>query len=134
MNSQRTIIVSIFLGLAPLLIGCGKGKGVERLPLHGTVTLANGERPSGSISFLPAKGQSGPSATAKLANGSYQFDRSNGPAAGPHTVKVKRIVPRSSVMESLAKKQPIAKTQSEWTSSADVANDGQYLQDFDLKD
>ena len=85
------IVVSIFLGLAPLLGGCGK-KGVERLPLHGTVTVASGEKVNGSITFRPADGR-GPSANVKLAEGSYQFDRKNGPAAGPHIVIVKRGLP-----------------------------------------
>ena len=65
------------------LAGCGQGKGVERLPVHGTVTLSSGEKLSGSITFLPAKGQLGPAATTKLAEGSYKFDRSNGPRRAP---------------------------------------------------
>ena len=107
---------------------------MERLPVHGTVTLASGEKLSGSITFLPARGRLGPAATTKLAEGRYKFDRHNGPAAGPQTVIVKRVVPRSNVLDSLAKKQPIAKTKGEWTQSAEVSDDGQYLHNFTLED
>ena len=102
--------------------------------MHGTVTIANGERLSGSITFLPDKGQRGPAATTGLVEGSYKFDRSNGPSAGPHTVLMKRIVPRSRIPEPHVSKQTIAITKAEWTTSADVADDGQYLHDFSLKD
>src|SRR5437016_13607117 len=87
--------------LWPLLIwgaaltGCGGSSSVERLPVHGTVALAGGETISGSISFVPAKGASGPAATVSLIDGEYQFDRSNGPGAGPHQVIVQRVIPKS---------------------------------------
>jgi len=107
---------------------------VERLPVHGTVTLVSGEKLSGAITFLPAEGRTGPAATAKLTKGSYKFDRSNGPTAGPQTVIIKKIVPRSSTLKSLADKQPIPITKAVWTQSADVSDDGHYLHDFTLED
>lgn len=134
LSSHRAIVSSILLGLAPLLVGCGRGKVVERFPVHGTVRLANGERLSGSITFLPAKGRPGPGATTALVEGSYRFDRSNGPVAGPQTVIVKRIVPRSRVPELPTDKQSAQTANSEWTESTDVSDDGQYLHDFTLKD
>jgi len=96
--------------------------------------LANGEKLSGSITFLPATGQPGPAATTKLAEGSYQFNRSNGPTVGPHVLIVKRIVPRSRIPELAADKQAVEERKVEWTESADLLDDGQYLQDFTLKD
>ncbi len=130
LNSHRATVVLILLGLLPLLAGCGRGKRVERLPVHGTVTLSNGEKPSGSITFLPAKGQLGPAATTKLAEGSYKFDRSNGPAAGPQTVIVKRVVSRSRIPD----KKPLSKVKAEWTEAANVSDDGQYLHNFTLEE
>jgi len=156
-NSHRTVVVSILLGLAPFLAGCGKKNNVERLPVHGTVTLANGERFNGSITFRPANGRPGPAATTKLADGSYEFDRSNGPTAGPQTVIVMRIVPRADVLQALASQSSAAqhsasrtpptrpagkpatprettpKANAEWTDAADVPADGQFLCDFKLK-
>ena len=143
------------MGLATLLFGCGR-KGLDRLPVHGTVTFANGEKPDCSIMFKPAKGQPGPSATTKVVNGNYQFDRSNGPTAGPHTVIVTRIVHRSfqpladkkaaaekkaaADKKATANKKTVADNKAgpdektEWTESADIGDDGRYLQDFTLKD
>jgi len=133
-NSYRTIVVSILLGLALLFVGCGRGKAVQRLPVYGTVTLANGEKLNGSITFRPAKGSTGPAATTKLADGSYKFDRSNGPTAGSQTVIVKRVVSRSDALQLLGKKQPVTKTKTEWIQSAEVSDDGRYLHDFTLED
>ena len=154
-NGLRAILVCILLGLAPLLVGCGGKKGPERLPVYGTVTLASGEKINGSITFLPVRGGTGPAATTKLAGGSYKFDRSNGPTAGPHNAIIKRGVPRSSMLQSLADKEAIAKTitertksqriksaekeavpenKTEWTESANVSDNGRYLYDFILED
>lgn len=130
MNSHRTTVVLILLGLATLLVGCDRGK---RLPVYGTVTLVNGEKPSGSITFLPAKGRAGPAATTKLAEGSYKFDRSNGPTAGPQTAMIKRFVSRADALQAIADKKVIPQTKTEWTCSADVLDNDQYLHDFSLE-
>lgn len=128
----RAFAVLILLGLLSLHCGCGRESGVDRLPVHGTVKMASGERLNGSITFIPAQGQSGPSATTKLDEGKYEFDRTNGPTAGPHTVIVKRVVSRAVTLKAIAAKQRIRENGAEWTLSADVADNGQYLQDFTL--
>ena len=132
-NSHRAIIVSVLLGFAPFWAGCGRGDGPDRLPLHGTVTLPNGEKPSGySISFLPVKGQPGPSATTKLTDGSYQFDRSNGPTKGPHEVTVKKISSKSRI-PSASSERTISKAEPFLPESVNVSDDGRYLHDFTLR-
>jgi hypothetical protein len=134
-NYPRAIAIPVILGLVPLTVGCNKGTNVQRLPVHGTVTVAGGEKPSGFITFLPAEGRPGPSAITPLADGSYQFDRTNGPTIGPQTVIVKRRVTRDSILRAIAeRKRPPPRKNSEWTCSASVSDDGTYLQDFDLKD
>jgi hypothetical protein len=133
-NTQRAIVISIVLGLAPPLVGCGKSKGLERLPVHGTVTFASGERPDCSITFTPANGQPGPSANTMVVGGSYKFDRGKGPTAGPHTVTVTRIIHRSDELKAIAEKKPVAPKKANWTESVDVLDNGKYVQDFDLKD
>ena len=67
--------------------GCDRG-GVARLPVWGTVSRAGGGTIDGSITFLPAQGRRGPSATTALVAGQYRFDRDSGPTAGPHRVIV----------------------------------------------
>ena len=148
MSSRRITVISIPLGFALLAAGCGGGS-ADRLPLHGTVSVASGEEISGSITFLPAKGQSGPSATAKLDKGRYQFDRGNGPTAGPHTVRVTKFLPRSIPQKTLLENQagaakasrtrPAGKEVSpqpktEWTQEVDISNDGRYLCDIPFRD
>ena len=130
MSKYRAFAVLILLGLLLLPCGCGGEPGPVRLPVHGTVTMASGERLNGSITFLPAEGQSGPSATTKLEEGKYEFDRTNGPTAGPHTVKMRRVVSRADSLKAIAAKQRPRESGAEWTLSADVTDSGQYLQDF----
>ena len=132
MSKCRAFAVLILLGLLSLHCGCGPGDRVDRLPVHGTVTMASGERLNGSIAFVPAQGQSGPSATTKLDEGKYEFDRTNGPTTGPHTVIIRRVVSRADSLKAIAAKQQTRENGAPWTLSADVADDGQYLQDFTL--
>jgi hypothetical protein len=133
LKRRQVLVVSILLGLAPLLLGCGKRSGVARLPVHGTVTLPSGEKLNGSITFIPAKGQPGPGATTRLAEGRYQFDLNNGPTVGPHIVTMTRVVSRASMIDALRKRLPLARSKAEWTCTADVVEDGRYLRDFALQ-
>lgn len=55
-----------------------------RQPVYGTISGAEGQ--SGLISFIPE--DKGPAARAKVTNGSYEFDESNGPMPGNYRVVV----------------------------------------------
>jgi hypothetical protein len=81
---------------------------------------------NGSISFIPAQGRDGPGATCSLLKGSYQFDKSNGPVAGPHEVIIRRSVGKS------LPGGPAANTKGEWKLTADVPALGPYKIDFTL--
>jgi hypothetical protein len=59
--------------------------------MFGAVALATGEKLSGSITLMPAKGNTGPAATTAIVDGQYRFDTTNGPTAGPHQVMIKRM-------------------------------------------
>ena len=128
----RAFAVLILLGLLLLNCGCGSETRVKRLPVHGTVTMASGERLTGSITFLPAPGKSGPSATTNLEEGKYAFDGTNGPATGPHTVIIRRVVTRADSLRAIKAKQRPQQNGAEWTLSADVSDSGQSVQDFNL--
>lgn len=127
------------LVLGALLVGCSKW-GPVRLPIRGTVSAANGKRFSGSISFVPTEGTSGPAATATLVDGEYRFDRQNGPTAGPHRVVVRRLVAKDAALKSRAlttspasRENIVAGTEKTlWTLSADVPADPPYQCDFRL--
>lgn len=72
------------LVLAVTLAGCGGGGEVDRHPVFGTILGAQDR--SGSISFIPFGDPPRPSATTAVEAGRYEFDRSNGPCSGQHTV------------------------------------------------
>jgi hypothetical protein len=127
----RATVIWILFGLTPFLVGCRRATTWSRLPVHGTVTLPGGDKISGSITFLPEKGQTGPAANATLTEGNYQFDRNNGPVAGPHTVMVRRLESRSRTLRTQAD-IPSARMKSLWTRSVELSDDGTYLQDFQL--
>jgi hypothetical protein len=94
-NCSRSVVRFVLLSAIVVIGGCRPQNEVSRLPVHGTVTTANGEKPNGSISFIPADGESGPAAMTVLTGGNYQFDRTNGPTAGPHQVIVRKMVSHS---------------------------------------
>lgn len=131
-------MVSILLGLTTLLGGCGKGKQVARQAVRGSVVLRSGENLNGSITFLPAEGRPGPAATATLIDGSYEFDRGNGPTAGPHQVIVKLVIPKGAMMKKWSKKPqskealPETEPKMEWTLTVNVTDDGAFQRDFTL--
>ena len=130
-------LVTCFLWVL-LAAGCQRS-GIERLPIHGTVKTATGEKIDASISFQRI-GEKRPVANGSVKNGEYRFDRTNGPTAGPTKVLVRRIVGREgslpSRMKAVGREPPEADPapKVEWTLSADVRDDGRYVQDFVLKD
>jgi hypothetical protein len=129
-NTYGASAILIVAGLLLLHCGCSKETRLQRVPMHGAVTMKSGELLNGSITYIPAEGQKGPSATATLKEGKYEFDRTNGPAAGPHTVTITRIVTREDSMKALRSKKPPMQSGVKWTFSAEVADDGQCTKDF----
>lgn len=70
--------------------GCGGPKGPERYDLSGSVTYNGKPVPAGHLTFAPdkAKGNSGPGASANIANGRYQTMPGQGPVCGPQVVTI----------------------------------------------
>ena len=138
MSSPPSLVRLSCLVLALLAAGCRKG-GIDRLPVRGTVQTAAGEKFDASISFQPLDGKR-PVANGSVKAGEYRFTRGDGPTAGRTKVIVRRIVHREESLPSRSKTKgrPPAKASPppklEWTLSADVRDDGKYIQDFILKD
>jgi hypothetical protein len=134
----RVALLGVATALVVLPLGCGRSGGFERLPVGGTVSRAGGEKFNGTITFLPADGKPGPAAIVSLLNGEYQFDRHNGPAAGPHRVIVNKVLPnKKSMLESRGKPSTPgpatgAPLKTQWTQSANVTAEGPYRFDFNL--
>ena len=123
--------LTFIFGCLPLLVGCG-GSGVNRVPLKGTVTQADGKTFDGAITFLPSQDYPGPSATATLKGGEFQFSREAGPSTGPHQVIVQKIIPKRVLMEAQrreaqAKNSPLSKNavndKNKKSNSPDREND-----------
>ncbi len=127
---------ALVLGLAVtvLTVGCGKQSGAGRLPVYGTVLLADGEKIDGSIIFTPVAGNSAPVATTSLAGGSYRFDADNGPMAGRYEVLVRRAVRKvlPSKPSGSSRESP-AKPKTEWKFAREVPAKGPYQLDFKLE-
>ena len=87
MNAGRCRNALAALSLA-LLLCCGCGRSTARRPLHGRVEIAGVAVSRGSISLLPAAGNSGPAANAVILDGEYRFTGASGPHAGPHRVLI----------------------------------------------
>ncbi len=120
-----------------LPLGCGRSGGFERLPVGGTVTQGGGERFNGTITFLPADGKS-PAAILSLTNGEYQFNRHNGPSAGPHRVIVNKVLAKGPMLQSRGSRAASGRAaaggpaKTQWTQSANVTAEGPYRFDFHL--
>jgi len=123
------------------LVGCGGSSGVPRLPVYGTVTHPSGDKIHGSLSLVPAQGQSGPSAVTSIVNGEYRFDKSNGPTAGRYRVIITRTPGKNQAIQPAGvpkgqgkgSKNAVAGAQpAQWTLSCDIPDKGPYQYDFKL--
>ena len=73
MKTPQVIVILILL----VVCGCGSGSKVNRLPIQGLIVIEGRRIDHGSITFLPSKGTSGPSANTSVSDGQYQFTTTN---------------------------------------------------------
>ena len=121
-------IATLILALS-VFSGCGGGDGAGRLPVGGRVVGPSQEAISGSLSFAPAPGRTGPGATASIVNGKYQFDQSDGPHAGTHEVIIRRRMEKPLASE---RQSPATAAKSEWTRTVEIPAKPPYQVDFQL--
>ena len=88
---RRTIAQLTTLALTLQLIGCDGGGEVRRAEIRGEVSLDGELVPNGSIVFLPASGNSGPSAGGSIQDGRYMISRDDGPALGTNHVEIRAL-------------------------------------------
>lgn len=69
------------------IAGCGSA-GPERVAIHGGVQFGDDMLKAGRIRFIPTGATKGPSATAVIRDGFYEFDHRNGPIVGTHRVEI----------------------------------------------
>jgi hypothetical protein len=77
------------LVMAELALGCGDG---GRAAVSGRVTLDGEPLQEGSITFVPADGNPGPTAGGAIRDGKYRLDSRNGPAVGKNRVEIRSVV------------------------------------------
>jgi hypothetical protein len=139
-SCRRLAGFSILIILCALLTGCGRQPAIVRLPVRGVISLANGEKLGGSITFIPVAGHA-PSATTSVRDGSYQFDATNGPTAGPHRVVINRVVSKSDLLKSIGHRNsksppepsPTVEPKKEWTRRVDVTEQNSQECNFTLE-
>ena len=122
---QALLALWTVIMLASCLGGCGT-EGGKRLPITGRITGLGAEAFDGSISFIPSKGNDGLGATAALKDGSYRFDRTNGPTAGQYEVSIRRTPDKAAVRSARGQ------SKQEWTFHSEIPADGPYTRDFQL--
>ena len=77
-----------FAALVALCAGCGKSDGVDRASVEGKVTLDGVAIEDGSIAFIPAGGNKGPTAGGVIRDGRYSIAGAHGPVLGRHRVEI----------------------------------------------
>ena len=89
---------ALLLGIGwPILaaVGCGGDEGPQRVPLSGSVTLADiPDNLQGTVSLMPEGDTKGPAANGIIMDGQYRFTSQDGPVAGSHRVLVDVEPPR----------------------------------------
>ena len=75
-------MVSMFV----LFVGCGRGDGLKRVRVHGSVTYQGQPVMDGQIRFYPESGTEGPLTIAKIVDGKYSHNANGGVPAGTHRI------------------------------------------------
>ena len=92
---QRTVVAPSLLVVFAL--GCGSADdGLPRVSVEGEVTYEGKPVDSGSVTFLPGKGTTGPSASGAVKQGHYSIPLERGPVVGSYRVTV-TMVPTGTV-------------------------------------
>jgi hypothetical protein len=123
---------AVICGLALLLCaGCGGDGGVRRVAVFGKVTLNGTPVTTGSVSLLPEG--DGPPANVTIDQGVYRFDRSNGPAAGPHQILVNYSVAEPVSSKVAAFQSPKPPKQGEFASQVEVPAGKEFEHNIEMK-
>ncbi len=123
-----------------LLVGCTGGDGPDRVPMRGSVTRDGSPVAQGTVSLLPAEGHSGPAATTAIEQGRFEFDGTNGPAAGPHRLVVSLGLDKADFLATAGKEgagrgrtgPPVAPSAGRWEFRVDVPKQGPFEYDITL--
>ncbi len=126
---DRIVVSVCCLGLVAVL-GCGGGAGdVDRYDVSGTVTFDGKPVPSGTITFLPAQGNTGPGGNANIKDGKYDTAiDGKGPTGGPHDVVITGFDGNADPGNEMPLGKPLF---SEYKTKADLPKE-KATQDFEV--
>ena len=103
MNQKHSLAIAIMAMFASFLAtGCAKSQTLQRLAVSGTVTANGDPLPTGTITFLPAEGTSGPAVGGTIEQGKFKLTAANGPAAGTHRVEIRASRPTGKKIKSVS--------------------------------
>jgi hypothetical protein len=86
-TSHRPRWSAVLLMVTSLIVGCSS-QAPERVAIHGGIQYDGTMVKAGRIHFIPTGSTKGPSATATIQDGFYEFDRKSGPVVGTHRVEI----------------------------------------------
>lgn len=70
------------------LAGCGRGDGLDRQPVSGSVTLDGAPLDTGMIRFLPESADATTETSTAIEGGKYSFPKDTGPVPGAYKVVI----------------------------------------------
>lgn len=90
MSRSYSILLACFL-LALPAIGCGTRSGPTRASVEGVVSVDGEPIETGSITFTPTEGTSGPIAGGPIERGRYRIAKGSGPVVGRQLVSIRGL-------------------------------------------
>ena len=83
--ARAALVLAVLL---PMVSGCGRGDGIERVTMAGSVTFRGQPVAEGQIRFIPKAGTAAPLTIEKVAAGRYATETSGGVPVGKHRVEI----------------------------------------------
>src|SRR5829696_2114237 len=80
--------------LALCTAGCSRRSGLERVVVHGKVTLNGSPVDEGQIHFIPVEGTAGPVTSSRIIGGAYECNDKGGVPVGKHRVELRAWDPK----------------------------------------
>jgi hypothetical protein len=88
MNHCKSILLACVCLSATMAVGCGRGDGLTRVVIEGTVKFEGAPVEDGQIRYAPIENTSGPVTISPIREGKYICDQRGGVPVGKHRVEI----------------------------------------------